>query len=187
MNLLFEMARIGDAVRGRDILVDIVLHGGNDRIYPPHIHIYNTNERKMKSKPFTIEVNLAHLMWTGNLSTCRILDKNKGIDIKDSANTKWKGYLSYLDVIEDFLFSTEVMKNYSDCIDNIAVAIKVFNEEADLKQLRKEHKKLLQEKFGNIPESEKFIAVLYCYGKKIHKDFRKYFTIEQRQKYKDIF
>jgi len=48
------------------------------------------------------------------------------------------------------LFDGDVDRKYSNCIDNIAVSIKVFNDEANLDQLRKEHKSLLNSKFGTI-------------------------------------
>ena len=151
MNILNEMARFGVALPCGKKKVDIELHGGNDRIYPPHIHMYHTEDRKTKDKPFTIEMNIANLMFEDTLVPCRIIDKKKSIDAmgKDAIKMISK-YYAYYDTLEDFLKNGEVLAKYSDCIDNIAVAIRVFNEEADLNQLRKEHKELLKKKFGTI-------------------------------------
>ena len=182
-----DISYLGVSVKGRDVLVDVVFNR-NDGIYPPHIHIYNTSERKIEDKSFDIEVDLAYLMWTGDVSHCRILDRYSDFDVKVSS-TDWEDYLSYLDVIEYFLFKRTVyIGMYLDYPDNVAVAIQVFNEDADLSLLSKEHKKLLKEKFGgHIYEQDMFLAVLYCYGNKIHKDFHKYFNSEQRQKFKELF
>lgn len=187
MNILNEMARFGDAIKYNKVTVDIELHGGDDRIYPPHIHMYHTSERKTKNKTFTIEVNLAHLFWTDELVPCRILDKKKGIDRKNSTETDWKGYNIYFDIIQDFLYDGEVKGKYENCLDNIAVAIEIFNDEADLTQLHSEEKKKLREHIGTISRNDKFLAVMYCYRKKIKRQFRKYFTKEQQQKFKEIF
>ena len=187
MKLLTEMARFGkDLECGKD-KVDIELHGGTDRIYPPHIHIYHSKERAKDQKLFSIEVNLAYLMQTGDIIPCRILDKKKNVDRQDSTNTSWINYIKYYQTIADFLFDGDVDRKYSNCIDNIAVSIKVFNDEANLDQLRKEHKSLLNSKFGTISQNDKFLAVMYCYGKKIKSKFKKYFTKEQIEKFRDIF
>jgi len=89
-------------------------------------------------------------MWTGDIIPCRILDKKKNVDRQDSTNTSWINYIKYYQTIADFLFDGDVDRKYSNCIDNIAVSIKVFNDEANLDQLRKEHKSLLNSKFRTI-------------------------------------
>ena len=183
---LNEMARFGENLECGKNKVDIELHGGDDRIYPPHIHMYHSAERKSKSKMFTIEVNLAYLLWTGEVVPCRIYDKKKSVDRMNSTDTNWVNYLAYRQTIIEFLFDGDVKPRYSDCIDNIAVSIKVFNEEANLQQLHAEDKKKLS-KFGNISQNDKFLAVMYCYGRKIKREFKKYFSQEQIAKFKELF
>ena len=187
MKLLTEMARFGENLECGKTKVDVELHGGDDRIYPPHIHIYHTSERKTKNKLFTIEINLAYYMWTGEFVPCRIFDKKKSVDRKDSTDTDWYNYMSYRQTIKEFLLDGDVKSKYAGCIDNIAVAIRVFNEEADLTQLHTEDKKKIKLRFGTISQNDKFLAVLYCYGKKIKRQFRVYFTKEQQEKFKEIF
>lgn len=189
MRRLNEMARFGDALECGKTRIDVELHGTIDRIYPPHVHLYHTTERKMDrdKRSFTIEINLAYYMWTGHIVPCRIRDKKKKVDRMDSTETSWEGYKTYLQTFEEFICDGDVNKRYAGCIDNIAVAIRVFNEEANLSQLHKEDKELIRKKIGDYSQNDKFLVVLYCYGRKIRRQFRKYFTQEQIDRFKEIF
>ena len=187
MITLNEMTRFGSKLRCGKEYIDIELHGGKDRIYPPHIHIYHTAERKNKTKLFTIEVNLAYFMCSDVLIPCRIYDKKKSIDRKDSINTSWDRYHSYHETLDEFLRYGETEQKYCDCIDNIDAAIKIFNDEADMTQLRFEDSEKVHRLFGFINKEDKFLTMIYLCGMKIKRKFRKYFTDEQLNRFKIVF
>lgn len=187
MKQLFEMARFGSNLKIKKENVDVELHGFEDRIYPPHIHLYRTSERNRPSnkKSFSIELNFANFISTKELSISRVLIDGTNVNKK-----LFKKYLNYLDFITDFLFETP-NEDYSNFEDNISVAISIFNDEADMSQLRKEDKKFFEKTYGklftNMKKEHKFVFVMLSMDMKIHPDFRKYFSKETKNLFPAAF
>ena len=185
MKQLFEMARFGSDLKIKKENFDVELHGFEDRIYPPHIHLYRTSERNRPSnkKTLSIELNFANFISTKNLTLSRVYID--GTDIKKKSFDK---YLIYLKTIKDFLSETP-NEEYSNFEDNIAVAISIFNDEADMTQLR--DKKYLEKTYGtlytNMKKEHKFIFVMLSMDMKIHNDFRKYFSKEAQRLFPAAF
>ena len=192
-NQLFEMAVLAKGLtikRDKKTRYNIQLHGGDDRIYPPHLHIYKEGSRLAD---FSIEVNLAHYLDTGgDIQFCRIIDKDKGIDYK-SPELCWKytNFMQFHDLIRFWLPEKPTQKDFLDCQDNIAAAIKAFAKEADMSQLHIEDKKNFSKIYNSLYTSMrpeyKLIFVMLSMHKTINKKYHYYFSPKLIKEFPNIF
>lgn len=175
------LARGVTVERVKNGLFNIQLHGGDDRIYPPHIHIYREGH---KLSEFSIEVNLAHYLETGGeIQFCRIIDIQKGVDYKSHEQCwKYKHFLQFSEMIDNWLKQKPARKEYLSCQDNLAAALKAFADEADMTQLHVVDKKPFTKKYGSLYTSmqpdAKIIFVMLSMHKKIHRKFANHFSKE---------
>jgi hypothetical protein len=175
---LFEMAILGRNIHcGKDKKnsYSIQLHGGNDRIYPPHIHIYKEGVSK---SAFSIEINLAFYLSDGYIQFCRIIDGN--IDYKTPEKCiEYKGVRLFVDMMQTFLQSKPTVKEFTDCRDNLEAALRAFADEADMSQLhaddKKEFAKRYQGLYTNMSKESKILFVMMSMHKTINKKFFSYF------------
>jgi len=176
--ILYEMAILGRCYNIRGELCNFQLHGGTDRIYPPHIHIY---KEKVIKELFTIEVNFAHYLETGgDIQFCHVLDRKKNIKYTSPEDCmNYKGIRLFSDATAEFLTSKPKMKEYIDCRDNIEAAIKAFADEADMSKLHADDKKVFAKRYGslyiNMKPEYKLIFVMLSMHKTINKKFYSYF------------
>ena len=186
--LLLEMAKLCDEIVIKRIPYEIHLHGMDDRIYPPHIHIYKQND-----KNFSIEINLAHYLNTGGqIQYCMIIDKSKNIKLSSPDDClKFKGIHHFTKAIEDWLKETPKKKIFSNCRDNLEAVLKVFADEADMNQLHNNDKKLFSKKYGSVSENMKpeykLIFVMKSMNKHIHKKFYNYFDSTIIKEFPKVF
>lgn len=177
MSLLLEMAAFAKGLKcdRESSRFDLELHGGDDRIYPPHVHIY---KQKTNHKIWTIEVNLAEYLSTGIVEFCRILANGK----KYSNSTeclRFKGRYIFIDFFEEHIVEKPTEKEYINCRDNLEAAIRIFAKEADMTQLHAEDKKRFTKQYGSLftsmrPEY-KLMFTMISMKKKISKKYQSYF------------
>lgn len=175
--LLLEMATFAKGLtceKERDKF-DFELHGGDDRIYPPHIHIY---KQKVRHDKWTIEINLAEYLSSGDVVFCRIVDNGRKWTSAEEC-LKYKGIYRFIEFVQKHLTEKPTERDYVNCRDNLAAAIQIFAEEADMNQLRTTDKKYFSEHYmglyKNIKPEYKLIFVMLSMHKTINKKFHNYF------------
>lgn len=166
-NKLFEMATLNNNLRVKKSTYSIEVHGGNnnERALPPHIHIYGWNgNRKIEN----IEVSLSEYLETNEFIIIKIDDYVNRKSITNKTICGWdNNKLRLYDEFYDFMHSKPSGK-YSDCVDYIDAAIKVWNQETDPKSMGKQYQ--------YVPEKYRIVVAMYLMGKNISpENKRKYF------------
>lgn len=178
---LFEMAVLGRGIttkKDKKTRYNVQLHGGNDRIYPPHLHIYKDGYRLNE---FSIEINLAHYLASGGeIQFCRIID-GKNIDIKTPDECwKYRHIMQIYEMIEDWFHAKPKTKGFTDCHDNLEAVLRAFGDEADMSQLHAEDKKEFAERYQgfytHMSKDSKILFVMMSMHKSINKKFFNYFN-----------
>ena len=189
---LFEMAILGRGIttkKDKKIRYNVQLHGGNDRIYPPHLHIYKDG---CKLSEFSIEINLAHYLYSGgDIQFCRIID-GKNIDFKSPDECwKYRHIMQIYEMIEDWLHAKPTVKEFADCRDNLEASLHAFANEADMSQLhaedKKEFTKRYQEFYTHMSKDSKILFVMMSMHKTINKKFFSYFNKNLLETFKRAF
>ena len=157
----------------------LALNGDKDYVRPPHIHIY---DKKDKQKTWTIEINFQRFLCTGDVYIRRV-NTSRG-EIYPTAEQQYQ-YESTKEIIYDILFMHPNVKkpNYIvNAKDNIAAAIAIFNEEADI--VRNGSKE-----YASVPKREKLLTIIKenCNRMKILPQFREYFPDDLQKKYSMCF
>ena len=189
-NPLFEMAVLTRNIKvskEKKSLFDIELHGGDDRIYPPHLHIY---KQGVSHKLFSIEVNLAHYLERGFVQFCRVIDGK--LDLKSSEDClKYRNILQFAEMTEEWLKQKPTEKEYIECRDNLEAVLKAFADEADISKLHAEDKKEFTNRYQafytNMRKECKILFVMMSMHKSINKKFFKYFNSGDLGTYKRAF
>lgn len=166
-NKLFEMATLNNDLRVKKSTYSIEIHGGNanERALPPHIHIYSwEGKRKIEN----IEVSLSEYLETEKFVIIKIDDYINRKSITNKNLCEWdNNKIRLYDKFCDFMYSKPSGK-YSDCIDYIDAAIKVWNQETDPKSMGKQYQ--------YVPEKYRMIVAMHLMGKTIsHRNKQKYF------------
>ena len=186
--LLFEMSSfftgISDINNKRRLRIGngnyyLALNGDKDYVRPPHIHIY---DKKDKQKTWTIEINFQRFLCTGDVYIRRI--KTSRSDIYPTTEQQIQ-YESTKEIIYDILFMRPNVNKPEYIVnakDNIAAAIAIFNEEADIIRNGKKE-------YADIPKQEKLLTIIKenCNRMKILPKFRDYFPKDLQKKYSMCF
>ena len=164
---VIEMASIGRPILNK-IHYHIVLHGtyAGDR-ERPHIHIYLKEDKRPFSK-FNFEIALDEILCYDEINLITMRDKSKHIYLKNRNKCSWDGYFKLRDDFEDWLFSTSELRG--DFIDNLDAIIYFYNQES-----------------GGTKNSNPLLEYIKNKGMKILKKNEKYFSEEDKLKYKDCF
>ena len=154
----------------------LALNGNNDYVRPPHIHIYKKKEN------WTIEINFQKFLCTGDPYIRRVKDPKRDIYPNDDEQFRYENYKEFLLV---HLYNKPNVKKPDYVVnakDNIAAAIAIFNEEADIVRNGKKE-------YANVPKREKFLTIMKenCDLMKILSQFREYFPEDLQKKYSMCF
>lgn len=165
---VIEMASIGYPILNRNSHY-IALHGKNagDR-ERPHIHIYLNGDKRPFSK-FNFEIALDEILCYDEINIIRMKDKSKNIDITNRNKCSWKGYNKLRNDFEDWLFNDKV-EIKGEWIDNLDAIIYFYNQES-----------------GGTKNSNPLLEYIKQKGMKIDNKFYKYFSEEDKSKYKYCF
>ena len=163
-----EMASIRRPILNK-IYYHIALHGtdAGDR-KRPHIHIYLDGDKRPFSK-FNFEIALDEILCYDEINLITMRDKSKHVDIKNRNNCSWDGYTRLKNDFEDWLFSDNV-EIRGDNQDNLDDIIYFYNQE-----------------YGGTRNLNPLLEYIKSKGMKILKKNEKYFSEEDKLKYKDCF
>ena len=167
-NLLLEMATLNN-MRVKNYTYTIEIHGGNanERAFPPHIHIYGWDGKRNIEN---IEISLSDFLETNEFPIIKIEDKNKKKIYTNRDYCSWRNTStkSRLYVAFEELMYSKPSEKYSDCVDYIDAAIKVWNQETDPKSMGK--------RYQYVPEKYRIVVAMHLMGKNISpENKRKYF------------
>ena len=165
---VIEMASIGYPILNKTNHY-IALHGKNagDR-ERPHIHIYLANDKRPFDK-FNFEIALDEILCYDEINLIRMKDSSKNIDYKNRTKCSWNRYRKLYDDFEDWLY-TETPEIRGDFIDNLDAIIYFYNQES-----------------GGMNNRNPLLEYIKGKGMKILKKNEKYFSKEDKLKYKECF
>lgn len=164
---VIEMASIGYPILDKEERL-IAVHGINsgERIRP-HIHIYLGYDRRPFNK-FNFEIALDELLCYDELNLIRMKDQSKHIDKKNRNICSWKNYTKLKHDFDDWLFSKCSLRG--DFKDNLDAIIYWYNEESMTSH-----------------EQNPLLKYIQDHGSKILDKYKKYFSTEDQETYKDCF
>ena len=160
---IYEMATIAKDVILNKERKSVQIHGTNsgDR-ETPHIHIYNYCDKNN----FNFEISLVDLLCYDELILVRMLDRQNHKDIRNRSKCSWDGYSKMRNDFEDWLYSSDV-KIPGEYIDNLDALIYWYNQESSIPD-----------------ENNPLLKYISDRGKKLHKDYKKYFSEDDLNNYR---
>lgn len=163
-----EMASIGYPVLNKTEHY-IALHGTNAGDRPrPHIHIYLSNDTRPFNK-FNFEIALDEILCYDEINLIRMKDESKHLDITNRSKCSWNNYSKLEQDFEDWLYSNDVELR-GEFIDNIDACIYSYNQES-----------------GGMKNKNPLLEYMKEHGFKIMNKFKKYFSENDIEKYKECF
>ena len=164
---VIEMATVGHPVldkKERMIIVNGTKAGDRQR---PHVHIY-LNDDVRPFKKFNFEIALDEILCYDEINLIRMKDQSKHIDRKNRNICSWNGYNKLYDEFEDWLYQKSNKRG--DFIDNLDAIIYFYNFES-----------------GGLKNSNPLLDYIKDHGMKILDKYKKYFSDEDIEKYKECF
>ena len=133
----------------------------------PHIHIYLANDIIPYNK-FNFEISLTDILCENEINLIYQRDIKNHIMWSNKSKCSWNGYKNLLYDFEDWLFNENVKKP-GDFIDNLHALIFFYNDESPY------------------TEQNSLLKYIKDHGLKILNKYEKYFSEEDKEKYKECF
>lgn len=162
-----EMATIGTPFLDKKERL-IMVHGINsgDRIRP-HVHICLNDDKRPFNK-FNFEIALDEILCYDEINLIRMTDQSKRIDRKNRDSCSWNGYHKLKNDFEDWLYAKSNKRG--DFIDNLDALIYFYNEESTISHYK-----------------NPLLQYIKDHGLTVLNKYKKYFSEEDIEKYKDVF
>ena len=133
----------------------------------PHIHIYLANDIIPYNK-FNFEISLTDILCKDEINLIYQRDIRNHVMRSNRSKCSWDGYKNLLYDFEDWLFNENV-KKAGDFIDNLHALIFFYNDESPY------------------TEQNSLLKYIKDHGLKILNEYEKYFSEEDKEKYKECF
>lgn len=166
---VLEMASIGYPILNKERYL-VAVHGlnANER-NRPHFHIYIGSDKSPYNK-FNFEIALDEILCYDEINIIKMRDLKRGILYNNRNKCSWNNYTKLYSDFEDWLFDTNVEKR-GDFIDNLDSIIYFYNQES-----------------GSIGlDKNAILEYIKNHGMKVLDKYKKYFSEEDINKYKECF